>query len=547
MNKSGRFFLLILPFAYLFLGFYFNQIIGLFSMRNVDPEYVYLTNGLYMSLGHMNVQHIDNPGTPLQMMVAVVCRVVYFIRAPHIPYIEDVMMNSDLYLNIINHVVIALTSIILYISGVIIWRITSLLPYGLLIQTLPFYSNLTYDIIGRLTPELLLPIPALLLSIMIIKTVKSKSDKLDFKTILLYGMISGFGLSIKFTYFPLLIIPLFLIPGYKDKLKYILLSLLSLFVFAIPILYNLSFIIQWIRDILIHSGHYGKGSPNVLLWNPFLHHLVTFYKFHVFLTFTWLMGFILLLIYLIYNKKEVNHRLLYGMTGVLIAMLVQIIIVAKHYEYRYLVPGLTLFPILIILSFEILKNTLRLKWMNIITGFIILAGTSYCLPRQIQSIHIRSRGIFTEMKNKMVTKHYVETLPADAIKLLTPSEYGCPFHDFSIMISHCWAGRENKVFMPVYKKLYPATYQYFKWEGRNKYWNDNYDISDITCSTHPVYFFIANYSPELDTVSLDALLPAYPVEKIKQQLVFDNPVTNEKIFRLTFPEEPGDTSCIKGQ
>ncbi len=315
MKKSGRFFLLILPFAYLFLGFYFNQIIGLFSMRNVDPGYVYLTNGLFMLLDHMNVQHIDNPGTPLQMVVAVVCRVVYFIRAPHLPYLEDVMTNSDLYLNIINHVVITITSIILYITGVIIWRITAFLPYGLLIQTLPFYSNLTYDIIGRLTPELLLPIPVLLL---------------------------------------------------------------SLFVFAIPILYNLVFITQWISDLLIHSGHYGKGSPNVLLWDSFLHHLVIFHKFHVFLVYSWLFGLILLLIYLIYKRNEVNRRLAYGMAGVLAAMFAQVIIVAKHYEYRYLVPGLTLFPILIILSFEILRNTIRFKWMNIMTGFIILAEVSYC-------------------------------------------------------------------------------------------------------------------------------------------------------------------------
>jgi hypothetical protein len=144
----------------------------------------------------------------------------------------------------------------------------------------------------------------------------------------------------------------------------------------------------------------------------------------------------------------------------------------------------------------------------------------------------------------MVTKHFVGTLPKDAIKLITPAAYGCPFHDFSIMISHCWAGNENKVFVPVYKKLYPDTYLYFTWEKRSKYW-DGYDVSSITNTNRPVYFYIAGYTPELDTTSLSAILPGYPITDIKQELVFENQKMNEKIFRLTFPDaESGSTKAI---
>jgi hypothetical protein len=246
------------------------------------------------------------------------------------------------------------------------------------------------------------------------------------------------------------------------------------------------------------------------------------------------------------QKKKINHRVAYEMTGVLIAILGQVLLVSKHYEYRYLVPGLALYPLLTILAFGILKNMIRLKSINIIIGVLILAGSVYCIPKQVPSIRILSRGIFTEMKNKMVTKHFVETLPSDAIKLLTPSGYGCPFHDFSIKISHCWAGRENEVFMPVYKKLYPFTYQYFTWENRSKYWND-YDISNITCSSKPVYFYIDDFTPELYSTSLSAILPEYPIEDIKQELVFENLKTNEKNFKLKFPDPTTELSHITSQ
>lgn len=544
VKRSYAIFLLLIPFIYLFLGFYFNQIIGLFSMRNVDPEYVYLTNGLYMSLGHLNVSHIDNPGTPLQMIVAIVCRIVYFIRSPQIPYLEDVMMNSDLYLNTINHVVNVIVTAVLVITGLFAWRISGFLPYGLLIQTSPFFYHITYDIIGRLTPELLLPVPVLLLSILILKVVRSDTKTFGFRTILAFGLISGFGLAIKFTYIPLLLIPLIIIPGYRDKLKFLALAIVSLFIFALPILYDLVFITRWLKDLFIHSGHYGGGEANVLIWGQFVQNLATFIKFHPFLVFMWVISFILIMVRLFYKRKEMNRHLVFGLTGVLIVILLQVIFVSKHYEYRYLVPGLALFPVMTILSLEMLKGYLRIRRINLVVVGLILAGSLYCIPRQVESVRIRSRGIFNEMQNKMVTKHFVETLPEDAVKLLTPSGYGCPFHDFSIMISHCWAGKANTVFKPVYRKLYPDTYHYFTWEKRSKYW-DPYDVSAITNANRPVYFYVAHYTSELDSISLSTILPGYPIHEIERQLIFENARTNEKIFQLTFPQQRSDTTFIE--
>jgi hypothetical protein len=141
--------------------------------------------------------------------------------------------------------------------------------------------------------------------------------------------------------------------------------------------------------------------------------------------------------------------------------------------------------------------------------------------------------ISKEMEGKMKTKHFVETLDKDAIKLITPSGYGCPFHDFSIMISHCWAGHENEVFLPIFKKLYPDSYFYFTWEQRHKHWNE-YDIKEITEATKPVYFYIAHHTTELYDTSLSAMLPDYDISTIKKELLFENKQTNEKIYKLFF-------------
>jgi len=533
MKKISLIILILIPALYLILGFYFNEVIGLFSIRNVDPEYIYFTNGLYMSLGHLNVPHIDNPGTPLQVLIAIVCKVVYLFRSHHVPYIEDVMINSDLYLNMINHVVITLVSVVLFIAGILVARISSFLSYGLLIQTTPFFTQITYDIVGRLTPELLLPIPVLILMVMILKVIREDNKRFDLRTIILFSLISGFGLAIKLSWFPILLVPLFIIPNLKDKLKYLGLSLIGLFVFAAPILFDLKFFFGWIGDLLMHSGSYGTGEANILEWQSFLNGLKQFYIFHKFLIILYLLSFAILISYFFVKRKTYNKRIVYGQLGVLLAMLFQLLLVSKQYKYSYLIPGLSLIPIMLILSFEMLKSLFSFKRSKVVIWIVVLAGFTFMVPKHISSIRIRSTGISNQVNNKMQTKYFVESLEKNAIKLLAPTGYGCPFHDFSMMISKSWAGRANKNFLPVYKKLYPDTYQYFSWEKKSKYW-EPYETEKITKSDNPVYFYIDQYTEEKYHTALTAILPTYNIESIEKEMIFKNDKTGEVIFRLTF-------------
>ena len=65
MDSKKLMLLLIAPFAYFFLGSYVHQVIGLYSLRSADPEYIYFISGLSIADGKFMLGHIDNPGTPL--------------------------------------------------------------------------------------------------------------------------------------------------------------------------------------------------------------------------------------------------------------------------------------------------------------------------------------------------------------------------------------------------------------------------------------------------------------------------------------------------
>ncbi|HPT32865.1 MAG TPA: hypothetical protein PLW67_13535, partial [Prolixibacteraceae bacterium] len=275
MNKKHYWLLAIIPASYILLGLYFNQLIGIFSLRNMDPEYIYFLSGLGIANGHFHLGHFDNPGTPLQVIIGLTYRMVYWIRPADLPFMDDVFLHSDLYLNIANHVVLLLTSAALYAGGVAMLKSSGKTAFALLLQTIPFYSEITYDIIGRLVPELLMPLPGLLLSLVMIKMVTGEEKQITGKNILLLAAITAFGLSIKMSWLPLAVIPLFIIPGWKLKLRYILLTFTAFLIFALPATLEYKNFYLWIKGLFLHSGNYGSGDANFLDPDLFLRNFKT--------------------------------------------------------------------------------------------------------------------------------------------------------------------------------------------------------------------------------------------------------------------------------
>ncbi len=528
--------LAIIPLVYVTVGFYFNELIGLFSARTVDPEYVYLTNGVYMSLGHANVMHIDNPGTPLQVLVAIVCRVVYFFRSTETPYLEDVFTNSDLYLNICNHVANVTMAAALYVGGLLARRISGFLSFGLLLQTIPFYSLLTYDIVGRLMPELLLPIPIVLLSLMLLKVSMAPDEPITVRQRLIFAAIAGLGMSVKITFLPLWVVPFFLFKGWKSKAKYVGGSILFLFLFAFPIVFDLVFFTGWIRDLFMHSGFYGHGEANVIDVSDFSLHLSEFFDQHPVFDLIYSISLVLTVVHFILLRKTKGTRLTTVQMGLLIAIPVVVVMVCKHFQYRYLVPALALLPIMTIVSLLMLRDITLGRHLKWIAPVLIASGFLWGIPNQADQARIRSVGIQQEVAARKETAGFLSTLPKDAIFLHNPSGYGCPSHSFSMMIVYCWAGKAREIYTPVFQKMYKNHYFYFPWENGKRYWK-KYDTHErITNSEKAVYFYTDNYPEEVQDQALQAMMPDYDLENVVRLEKYHNKITNEKVFEIMFNE-----------
>lgn len=524
--------LAIIPLIYLFAGFHFNLQIGIFSLRSLDPEYIYFISGLGISNGHIHIGHIDNPGSPLQYLVAVTFRLAYLFRPNDHPFTEDVFLNSDYYLNMVNHFILIIVAACLYFAGCKVQRTTKTLAYALLIQTAPFYSEITYDIIGRVVPELLTPIPVLLFSVFFLKSIFAKDQEFNLKDILTLALISGFGLSIKLNFITLWIIPLFILSGYRKKLYFIGLSILAFFLIALPVTFEISNFYFWVKNLIIHTGSYGQGDASVIDWNAFTANLKTIWQSTHNLFYLLLLIIISACIFYFKNKAELNKRLFWIATGIAIAIILQILLVSKHYSYRYLIPSLAFMPMLLILSFEMISRAFPSEWNK----RIVLLGTILCfipgITKQQASAQLRTLAINNEMEAKRETWYHTQALKKNSYKIIVSQGYGSPFQDYAIMYSSCWAGVRFHDYTKLLEKLYPDTYQYFTWDNTVKHFGPEFSPDKIIESKKPVYLYLENDTPELMQKTIAKMFLPRDSVTILPERIFRNEKTNEGLYSL---------------
>lgn len=530
MSKAGKYLLLIVPALYVLLGSYIHQVIGLYSLRSADPEYIYFSSGLCIACGKFHLGHIDNPGTPLQYLTALVMRAVYIFRNKELPFVDDVLAHPDMYLRVLNLVLTSVVAVFMYWAGKLAARISRNNWYGLALQTAPFFAAIIFGNIGRITPENLIPLPAMLLSLLLLKAIYTDEYRENWRDALLYGLVSAFGLSIKLTYFPLWIVPLIVLSRWKNRIVYSITAILSFFVFAIPVVVRFNAFKGWVKGLFFHSGNYGKGDANIVDWSVvgpnFRQTTGENYWF-----FVLVIVLVVVLAWTFFQKNEAREKLVQRIgVGVLAAIAIQLAMVCKHFESRYFVPALMLAPLMLLLILEASRKWhVRWKGMNLATSVMIFFLAFYAW-KQKPVIESLSAYLDREEVQRPMVLHYMKTLPPDAIKILVPGYYGAPVVDFALMSSYIWTGKQRDYFKPAFARLYPDTYIYYFWDKTLNYWGKEPDLTD---GDRPVFIYLEHIKHR---EAFEEDMKKYFPEQYRFEEVFANPATNELVYRLQVGE-----------
>ena len=240
MKRYLKTLLFVFPIFYLLLGFYFRQIFGDLSLRSTDPDYIQFLSGMCISTGQFGQANIDHPGSAMQMLLALIFRIVYLFRSHSVPFFEDAMLNSDMYLSIANLVISFAIAITLYWAGSEILRITKNYFYALAVQTGPFIINIWYEIIGRIYPELFFVIPISILSVQFFREMYRESGKQqDFQDVWMYSLTIALGMALKMTFLPFVFIPLIVLKSVRHKLQFAGISSTIFLIVTLPITFQM--------------------------------------------------------------------------------------------------------------------------------------------------------------------------------------------------------------------------------------------------------------------------------------------------------------------
>ncbi len=455
VNKKT--YLYIIPIIIVLWGVFINHYSGPFYLSRIDPEFPYLLNGLNAAFPEFNrIGHIDHPGTPFQLLTGIFIRLFYWVSGKG-NIVESVISNPEIYLSWSSYMLSIITAIVIFILGKIVYNNSGRLGESLILQSSLFLNIVLIEIFPRYNPDRALIIYTLVFVIICYKFLYK--EKFTSRKMALYsGIIMGLGFITKISYFPLLIIPFILISGYKNRLIYIGTFIVVSFILLIPVLNRIDDMYQFIFGMATHDGLYGKGNEQIVNLDTFVRNLYLIFRLNIsfcVILFTSLVTFIVLLIkpkLRAHNKKE---YLLY--IAFLLATLISIILVSKHFKNYYLAPVISLSGLMFYVFWKLNEKKKYVKLILSITLLILIAIPVYSFIRKIPI------GINNKKANE-VSRFFVKNhISSDSYILIEPSWQSAPFIENGLVYGNSYV-RHKHSYYKEYKKIYPNVITY---EGRD--------------------------------------------------------------------------------
>jgi hypothetical protein len=450
-----------------------------------DPEYCYLLNGLNLANQFGNIGLYEHPGTTVHVLSAIIIKTTHAFRKTNNDLSTDVLLFPEYYLRVIAWTFTIINCLLIFFSGLMVFKLTNELSYGLLFQSISFLSTSVYHAFYRVSPEPVLFGAVILFmlvflskyyfnrSFTVIKIKYSISRKFDLDVyVLVSGLIMGFCLATKINSVPLILLPLLFISGLKNKVVFLMITLISFIVFTIPIARHYISFLVWIKDLFFHSGYYGRGNEEIINLKLVSGNILTFIKYEPIILFSMVMSLVFIVKQFIQKKYDVHFKIL---TGLFFVQILDLLMVLKHFRLHYFIPiiptiAVSLFIILQITALSKIHKTL------LIVSFIVI----------ILVINLNS-------------KNYISTVyhPVNQTACINVYAYSCNSPIYALAFGD---GRANKMNAPLLEKLYGKQYFYHLWTKEFSDWNHTISIEAFTKLKKPLFFYAdENYLKELPT------------------------------------------------
>ncbi len=526
-----RIILAIIPLIFFVFVLMYKSLITPFSYHGIDPEYAYLMNGVCLAEGNFDLSYHDHPGTPLQCLIAVSIKIAHlFSKENHLA--EDVIMNPDHYMSIVSIVLIMLNSFALYFVGILIFLYTKNLSGSILLQFSGFSSPLIFTLLPKLRPESLLFFTSIaLIGFTIYYLDNPDRFKSKFSVSILFAILASFGASVKITFIPFAVLPVFILKGIWRKIIYCISTIILFFIFSFPVLFHIVGFWRWITKLFLHTELYGRGETTVVDFDVLLTNIKTLFSDHTLMMTLVMIILVFTIFYSFYPNKSYTKRFFfYTLVSLSIALIIEIAVVCKHYKDYYILPffPFILFGILIVIELVKETNIYPLKKYSFLFPFAIIVFIGFTIiPKQINNYQLE--------KNKFTGKQKTLEFIAENSNLkpiiIVPSLYNSAFKEYPLFFGAIYAGKHRFAYYDMLKTLYSKSYVYNPWDSKLYFWSDENITSKKIWDNHKSFYVYFSNKKKGNQV-MENIIRENNKEQYDIQEIFTNEITKEAIFFL---------------
>jgi hypothetical protein len=478
--------LALIPLVVVALLFWIKAVRGpLWLALNQDPSYHYLLNSLMVAEGRAPF-HVDNPGTPLQLMGAVVLHATHLVRGTAWLRL-DVLQNPETYLAAIHATLAGLFGAVLLVVGIVSFRITKNLLVALAMQSSPLLAFSTLIVMARVTPEALLASLATLFCLAVVAYLwgpcAGASQKRDMTFAVVFGVLIGLGLATKLTYAPLALAPLVLLPRARPRLLYLPAVVLTFFVATLPTLPNYPRLFGWYARWATHTGMYGGGEPGVFDSGRFgdvlpvlqrsLFLPLIFFAVVIALAWLWRRG-------RTGPLPERAQRVRRGLLALAVVIVAHVVMILKQPRYHYLVPTLSCLGLggaLLIEASRLWSGRMRrVRTALIVVAVVYLAASRACMVNGWRTALPKITDQYLAVHNEATSKF------ADAAKVYY---YRASAKAYAL---HVASYRSGDTFADDLRRLYPDSYLWNLWTEECTHFGQVVSLEQIAAGQAEVIF-----------------------------------------------------------
>lgn len=432
---------------------------------NLDPAYLYLLNSLYYLRG-IQSYFTDHPGTTLHMLFVGLFWLTHPGQAAE-RTIEDVLRNPELYLNVMNIFLIVIFGVSSIFLGRTAYRASGSKTFAVLVQCPAFLlvalkayvADIVLPIMANVNAE---PLMATVMNVLFILALKIYKDPAKGTTLvyaLWFALVCAAGIATKFTFAPLIVLPLFFLKGLRTRIVFLGALGTGLLFFLLPISGRLPQVGTWLGLVF-----FSIGAPQGMKPDGYLDGLIWLgweQTFIVLIVLALLAGYLISL-----RKKPYDKAHVFAGAG-LLAVMLNLLVVAKHHGPQYLVVGIGSAGMTAAFLYLLLARSLEQRKLGgQIALLLIILGTVHALFYGVQ-LAKRTAGRLTfdaEIRRKYADCKIVSFYRSSGL------EYALQFGDGT---------RGARVMGDVLEKLYPGQYFFYPFAYQCGGWTRDILLSNI--------------------------------------------------------------------